>query len=559
MSDGTFIRVPESGVVVFVGPNNAGKSVSLRDIKEHLGRQGDLPTAVTSLDVNKQGDDEDLVDWLDQNFHKTFRQGDDQYSRGEDGEFPKRGLTQQWSSGPPFQILGEMFVYFAAGDTRLQSANGVQNIDFETQAPTHPLHHLYDKPELEKKVSDVSVRAFRNPLILDRVSGNMLYLRVGEAPPAPPCTGPAPHEYRTAVRELPLLPEQGDGMRSFVGLLLNILTSSYPFILVDEPEAFLHPPQAKLLGRMLADEKPEDTQVLIATHNSDVLKGLLDSSVKDITVVRLVREEKINHTSQLDPEKIKSLWNDPLLRYSDILDGLFHEAVILCEGDADCRFYASVLDALDEDEDERERPDLLFTHCGGKDRMPMVVGSLRAVSVPVRVIADFDILREKEPLQRIFTMLGGDWPSIEDDWRIVKNSLDNNTKAPSTAWVREELQKLLDNIATQNLTQKDTETIRQLTKSDSGWDQTKRSGTSAVPSGDAAQRISRLLDKLREYGLFVVEVGELERFVPEVGGHGPSWVSTVHEEGWHAAESLTAARSFVREVVESLQQSKLTS
>jgi hypothetical protein len=189
----------------------------------------------------------------------------------------------------------------------------------------------------------------------------------------------------------------------------------------------------------------------------------------------------------------------------------------------------------------------------------MVVGSLLAVSVPVRVIADFDILREKEPLQRTFTTLGGDWPSIEDDWRIVKNSLDNNTKAPSTAWVREELQKLLDNIATQNLTQKDTETIRQLTKSDSGWDQTKRSGTSAVPSGDAAQRISRLLDKLREYGLFVVEVGELERFVPEVGGHGPSWVSTVHEEGWHAAESLTAARSFVREVVESLQQSKLTS
>jgi predicted ATPase len=67
-------------------------------------------------------------------------------------------------------------------------------------------------------------------------------------------------------------------MKSFLGLLLNILVSSYLFVFVDESEAFLHPPQARLLGRMLGEDKGAHNQVFIATHDSDVLTGLLDSS-----------------------------------------------------------------------------------------------------------------------------------------------------------------------------------------------------------------------------------------------------------------------------------------
>ena len=38
VSDGTQIEVPERGVLVFVGPNNAGKSAALRDIQLLLNR-----------------------------------------------------------------------------------------------------------------------------------------------------------------------------------------------------------------------------------------------------------------------------------------------------------------------------------------------------------------------------------------------------------------------------------------------------------------------------------------------------------------------------------------
>lgn len=40
-----------------------------------------------------------------------------------------------------------------------------------------------------------------------------------------------------------MLQEQGDGFRSFVGIVLSILLSKDKIILIDEPEAFLHPTQ----------------------------------------------------------------------------------------------------------------------------------------------------------------------------------------------------------------------------------------------------------------------------------------------------------------------------
>lgn len=73
---------------------------------------------------------------------------------------------------------------------------------------------------------------------------------------------------------------------------------------------------------------------------------------------------------------MKKLWADPLLRYSNVLDGLFHDAVVLCEGDADCRYYSAVLDQLPstgEDQANTREPQYLFTHSGGKARMPSVV------------------------------------------------------------------------------------------------------------------------------------------------------------------------------------------
>ena len=52
-------------------------------------------------------------------------------------------------------------------------------------------------------------------------------------------------------------------------------------------------------------------------------------------------------------------------------------------------------------------------------------------------------------------------------------------------------------------------------------------GKAFVPSGDPTKTCERLLSKLREGGLHVVEVGELEGYARSEGGHGPKWVNAV--------------------------------
>ena len=56
------------------------------------------------------------------------------------------------------------------------------------------------------------------------------------------------------MRQFQTLDEQGDGFRSYVGVVLSVLLSEGRTILLDEPEAFLHPMQARRLGAWLAEQ-----------------------------------------------------------------------------------------------------------------------------------------------------------------------------------------------------------------------------------------------------------------------------------------------------------------
>jgi hypothetical protein len=51
---------------------------------------------------------------------------------------------------------------------------------------------------------------------------------------------------------------------------------------------------------------------------------------------------------------------------------------------------------------------------------------------------------------------------------------------------------------------------------------------------------------LRQLGIFVVEVGELERFYPAAGGHGPAWVNESVAKDLKSDPDMQPARDFVR-------------
>jgi hypothetical protein len=352
--------------------------------------------------------------------------------------------------------------------------------------------------------------------------------------------------YIQRLEKLPTLHTQGDGMRSFAGVLLATSVGQENIMLIDEPEAFLHPPQARLLGTTLIQDRGGDRQLFIATHSTDIVRGVLDTESPEVKVLRVRRSGTKNVVRLLSNARIKELWGDPLLRYSNILDGLFHESVVVCESDGDCRFYAAVLDAtLVGRGDDTKRPDLMFTHCGGKARLAMVIRALREVDVPVKAVADFDVLSDEEPLKSIAVALGVDWSAIQADWKIVKSAVDSKKPDLTTSDVQEEIGKILKNVAETSFPPKARAEIQGVLKRSSAWAHAKQIGKAFVPPGDSTKACERLLTTLRTAGLHVVEVGELEGYVRTEGGHGPKWVNAVLARPLASDPELETARRFV--------------
>ncbi|PPU44627.1 hypothetical protein XarbCFBP7697_01555 [Xanthomonas arboricola] len=550
-SDGTTVAVALQDIVLVVGPNNAGKSATLRAIRDKLIEPTSPSPVVRSLEVNKRGTLSEFMNWL---FGWAKRQPDS----AQNPAFAAVGHTVHenqisYSWQRTDNALGQLtrwMCHFLSADERLQICNPPGSISLSREGPSHPIHYLQRDDALELRLSSKFRKAFGADLVVHRNAGSQVPLHVGQRPPIVNGEDRVSLSYIERLEKLPPLQSQGDGMRSFAGVLLATSVGRETILLIDEPEAFLHPPQARLLGTTLVQDRGEGRQLFIATHSTDILRGVLDANSPDVKVVRIRRSGDTNSVRLLENARIRELWSDPLLRYSNILDGLFHEGVVVCEADSDCRFYAAVLEstyaALNPD---AKHPDLMFTHCGGKARLPLVIRSLRQVDVPVKAVADFDVLADEQPLRGIVEALGSDWSRYEPDWRMVKAAVDSKRPDLNTADVRREVDRVLNEISTTVLPDKARSDLQSVLRRSSAWSNAKLVGKAFVPPGEASRACDRLLISLQRAGLHVVEVGELEGFVRTEDGHGPKWVNAVLARDLGADAELEQARRFTLNLV----------
>lgn len=548
-SDGTDVPISPNDVVLVVGPNNAGKSAGLRAIREKLQNAAHKSPVLQSLQIQRTGSVDEFSSWL---LGWTVRQmespPDNPIYQALGHALHRSQAHSEWQRAD--NVLGGLarwFCHLLSADERLQICNPPGNIALARDNPSHPIHFLLRDDKLESRLSSKFRKAFGVDLVVHRNAGSQVPLHIGDRPTPTADEDRVSISYIERLEKLPTLHTQGDGMRSFAGVLLATSVGRESIVLIDEPEAFLHPPQARLLGTTLVQDRNKERQLFIATHSTDILRGVLDTESPDVRVIRIRRSGSTNTVRLLSNERIKELWGDPLLRYSNILDGLFHESVVVCEADADCRFYSAILDAtVAGNTDDSKRPDLMFTHCGGKARLPVVIRALREVDVPVRAVADFDVLSEEEPLKTIAEALGIDWADIQPDWRQVKNAVDSKKPDLSTDEVRKEIGELLSAVTTTTFPPKTKAAIQTVLKRTSPWAHAKLVGKSFVPSGEPSKAVERLLSNLRAGGLHVVEVGELEGYVRTEGGHGPKWVNAVLTRELSTDPELEAARKFVQ-------------
>ena len=546
-SDGTTIPFDATDVVVFVGPNNAGKSVALRELEQHLSNPPET-LVVKSAKLRQTGTSESFREFLKEHTKITIT-GSSHTISGVDFHYSSsQSLDELWPTH-----IGKFYPLFCvriATEQRITGSNPVNAIDVSNELLSHPIHVLYKYDQIEHRISRYFRRAFGEDLIVDRAAGSNFPLLVGNRLTPQKGEDRISTSYVERLREATeKLLQQGDGMRSFASVVLHLLAPTAPSILLlDEPEAFLHPPQARLLGEIIATERSSRAQIFLATHSADVLHGLINVAPDHLRVLRIRRDGSVNRIKELEKDLVKEISLDPLMKYSSVMSGLFHERVIICESDADCMFYSSLLDIPEVH--QGHQPDVLFVHINGKHRMAALAKSLRALDVPVDMIADIDIMREENVLCKVVEALGGNWPQIQRVAKSVKSSIEQRKPRLDANKIKQDIEKVLEQTpATGEFPNSQRTDIQAILRKVSPWDAVKSAGEAALPSGQPTQQFQELQRLCNQIGLWIVPVGELEGFCKSVGNHGPGWVQQVIELKNLADDvELEPARKFVQQI-----------
>jgi hypothetical protein len=506
---------------------------------------------VESQELHLSGSRADLMAWLGAHAHfvdRPTRYQSGFVRLGQQQPFPVADAARVWDQAhgpwdPPNNIapgsLGQLapyLVYNGEPANRSGMVGGVGARQSAEEPPLHPMHFMQDNQELRQRLSAMSEDVFGQPLTLDLTS-NTLLLRVGTPSVPTPRLDESFALYRANLVTLPPVAQQGDGMKSFLGLLASLLTSSYPIVFIDEPEAFLHPPQAAALGRALSTLVRENRlQVILATHDRNFLTGLLEVPDVPISIVRLHRDGNLTTPYQLNSDDVRRLWTDVALRYTNVLDGLFHRLVVIAESDRDCRFYAASLDAAHEAAPLQIPPsEVLFVPSNGKQGMARLVRALEAVHTPVVASPDLDILNDETVLAGLVAQFGGSWESIAPDYRIATDPF---RQPREQVYCRDVLAAITSVLEVDPDAQYDPEirakVFAQLRTHESPWKALKTAGDRAFIGAEATAAGYRLLDALDAIGIVTVRIGELERFAPTVeAGKGAAWLTAALEAQAH--------------------------
>ena len=430
---------------VLIGPNNSGKSTALKEIRaEILGHPGRSDSSIhdctgkifEATELNLPSCVEDLISsyQLDErviscegggwrvrdycNMGKTLSVGGgyvNHYRSQSFGlEFWKKSLQtcltnpenyggKREATCAALRFFGPSMVDYVGTDDRLlfslgDQARGCKDNDYNSLSSV-----LDSDPDCNGISKDVR-ELFHKDVVLDSVSSRQVVV---------PVVSESFDEYRAEkdmAKKLSILEhatplyEEGDGFRSFVSILLSVIGRKKPIMLLDEPEAFLHPPYAKRMGEMLAVRLLSNEHLesaFIATHSSYLLRGLLEGHPDDLQVIRLERTGDAASARVLNNDELVELINrnDYSPKY---LDGLFSSEVNLVEAPWDELIYSRIAMKAHDDYDG------LFVPVNGKHRFAPMKHFYDSAGLRCRAIADFDLLDDAVVFRKTLGAFGVD-------------------------------------------------------------------------------------------------------------------------------------------------------
>jgi hypothetical protein len=538
-NDGT--KVPVEDPIVFVGPNNSGKTRALKDIIA-LGLADNrgvlvvkeftipIPTSFEEflryckldmhLEENGNFATRTLSATLDQEVHQAWGQS---WRQDFERTFHQANNRSQWLTS----VFGNHLFAFIKTDRRLRMSNQSASGSHQNQA-ANLLQMFYNMDrnielELRAKIKE----AFACEITLDFTVPQRLTIRVGKDFSKLPQD---PRDARSVLTSEEKLDDQGDGIRSYGGMMICLQVLKRSVFLIDEPEAFLHPPQAFRIGELISDQFKTGKQLVIATHSSDVLSGILASKSKT-TIIRIDRIGTRNTFRVLSQERLVALVTDPLLNSARIFDGLFYPGVVVVEADSDARFYHTVSKKL------QSSAEFYFVNADNKQTIPKVIMPYREMGVRCVGVVDFDVLNDEKEFAAQLQGFGITGKNYQSALAICKEIRSHIEKGPPEIRFQRleegvsELSALVQQVRTVQHGSPDDENrakdravaqarpkLEKLKAETSAWHELKKKGREALPD-QLKKRFDELSNICGGAGLFINPCGELESSLAEYGIH----------------------------------------
>lgn len=486
------LEIAPGRVTVFVGPNNGGKSSALRDISNEF--------------VFNPSHDQLVISSL--RFANVTRERAEQkiskYRVPEAGQTPERRIFMRRNIGRQevneqflldhllnvfnqgqrdqghnrqyiSQHLLSMFALNLTGENRLGLVSPSQAQRLTDPAQT-TIAALFQDDPLRHALSDIVYDSFQMHLVIDATNMGSFAYALSETRPPPEIERAFTAEAVEFFRNSHALSTSSDGTKAFVGVLSEVIAGDVEVLVIDEPEAFLHPGLAYTLGRQIGLKIGADKQLFAATHSPHFLMGCLSAGVP-IDVVRLTHRAGRGTAQLLPAVRLSEMMNDPLLRSVGVVSALFYESAVVVEADGDRAFYEEINNRLNLYSPPSVRH-ATFLNAHNKQTASEIVAELRQSGVPSALVVDID------------------W--IKEDGQVC-------TKYFDAAGVPEGLRQGLRNTR---------QTVRAyLHAADPDY---KRRGGIALLAGAELATAVAFFNQMAAYGLFTVRAGELESWLPHL-------------------------------------------
>jgi hypothetical protein len=497
------VHVDQPAVTVFVGPNNSGKSHVLREILSAChdgGMQNFLILdalvfeALTEAEAEAELEKIRVEPHLGENVPKDqsvvevngerLRCHNPHYIRARCDPNAKDHRSTHYA-----QYHARFYTLNLDGPSRIGLVSAQARGDLKD--PKSPFARLLTDDNRRATLRATVYDAVGLYLGIDMSQGDQLQIRFGATPPVGERT--VEDEILTWMRAAKPIDQVSDGVKAFAGILIQLRAGDPRIVIIDEPEAFLHPSLAFMLGKEVAKTATESGKhVFVATHSPQFLMGTIQSGAR-VNIARLTYTDGIGTARLLPMDELRAIMRDPLLRSANVLSALFYDHVIVAEADADRAFYQEVNERLLEHAGQRGVPNTLFLNANGKDTVHRIVAPLRRLGIPAACILDIDVLQQG----------GASWTNHLKACGIPGSQHQPLGTQRSNTW------------ASLEATGKNP----------------KRDGGLALLSGSDLEAAENLMRQLDDYGLFVVTVGEVEWWLRglEVQREKSSWLRAIFE------------------------------